>query len=317
VQTSFLPNQHLPLILQPAVDDVDLVAWAAHHRELIEQLLHKHGALLFRDFEVDSLSEFQCFTQSTAAKLMEYRERSSPRTLIEGYVYTSTDHPADQQILLHNEQSYTLEWPMKIWFYCLQQAARGGGTPIADSRRILGHLDSEIIEKFSRRQVMYVRTYGNGLGLPWQEVFQTSDPLVVEERCRRASIEFEWDGATRLKTRQIRPAIRQHRRTGETVWFNHALFFHFSSLPPVVGRAILAGVEGAELPFNTYYGDGSAIEPEVLDQIREAYRRETIGFIWQQGDILMLDNMLVAHGRESFDGPRKIAVVMGDPFSAA
>ena len=70
-----------------------------------------------------------------------------------------------------------------------------------------------------------------------------------------------------------------------------------------------------DLPNNTYYGDGSPIEPSVLDEIRDAYLKETVVFPWLKGDLLMLDNMLVAHGRAPFTEPRKILVGMADPYS--
>ncbi len=305
------PASLLPVVIQPATDDVDLSVWAGRNRGFIEENLHKHGAILFRNSQIGSLPQFETFARATSQELMTYGERSSPRTALGSYVYTSTDHPADQDILLHNEQSYTLQWPMKIWFYCQQPAARAGATPVADSRKIASRL-SEVAEKFVQRRVMYVRNYGNRLGLSWQEAFQTNDRMKVEEHCRQASIELEWKDEQRLRTRQVRAALRKHPTTGETVWFNHALFFHVSSL---VREFSVSGIPEEDLPCNTYYGDGTAIEPEVLDQIREAYRQETVRFSWQQGDILMVDNMLVAHGREWFEGERKIAVIMGDPHA--
>ena len=69
-----------------------------------------------------------------------------------------------------------------------------------------------------------------------------------------------------------------------------------------------------DLPTNTYYGDGSRIEPEVLEELREAYRQETIAFPWQAGDVMVLDNILTAHGRGPYSGPRKILVTMADPI---
>jgi amino acid adenylation domain-containing protein len=305
----------LPLVLQPAVDDVDLVAWAMRSRDFIEDNLFKHGAILFRGFKIESLGQFESFASVTSNQLITYGERSSPRTALGGYVYTSTDHPAGQNILLHNEQSYTLEWPMKIWFFCQQPASSRGATPLADSRKIADRL-SDVTERFAKQHVMYVRNYGDRLGLPWEEAFQTRDRAAVEVYCRKASIELEWKDRDRLRTRQVRAALRKHPRTGETVWFNHALFFHVSSLEESAHGSIMAGIREEELPYNTYYGDGSAIEPEVLRRIREAYRLETVSFAWQQGDILMVDNMLVAHGRESFEGERQIAVIMGDPLAS-
>ena len=67
------------------------------------------------------------------------------------------------------------------------------------------------------------------------------------------------------------------------------------------------------LPNNTYYGDGTAIEPHVLDELRAAYEAETVEFAWQRGDVLLLDNMLTAHGRAPFSPPRQIVVSMAEP----
>ena len=93
------------------------------------------------------------------------------------------------------------------------------------------------------------------------------------------------------------------------------MFFNITSLPAGVRAAFTSGIEEEDLPFNTYYGDGSPIEAAVLEEVREAYDRETIAFPWEKNDILMVDNMLVAHGRQPFTGPRKIVVAMAEPFN--
>ena len=276
----------------------------------------RHGAILFRGFDIQSISDFECFVRAISPDLMSYGERSSPRSKIGDGVYTSTDHPSDQYILLHNEQSYTLNWPMKLWFFCVKPALQQGRTPIADSRKIFSHLDARITEKFIEKQVLYVRNYGHGLGLPWREVFGTEDRTQVEEHCRQADIEFEWKESDCLRTRQVRPAVRTHPKTGEKVWFNHTVFFHISSLEAATRDSMLAVVAEDELPFNTFYGDGSPIEPSVLEEIRQAYWQETTSFLWTHGDVLMVDNMLVSHGREPFTGERHIAVAMAEPYQS-
>ncbi|HEX8559630.1 MAG TPA: TauD/TfdA family dioxygenase, partial [Pyrinomonadaceae bacterium] len=280
----------------------------------VESWLLEHGAILFRGFGVSSASEFESFARAVSDELIAYGERSSPRTQVSSGVYSSTDHPADQHIRLHNEQSYTLNWPMKIMFFCEQPAQYMGRTPIADSRKVYGRLSPRLVESFAARQVMYVRNYGDGLGLPWQEVFQTASRSVVEEHCREAGIEVEWKSGDRLRTRQVRPAVRRHPATGAPLWFNHAFFFHVSSLDPAVRDSMLAVVGEEDLPFNTFYGDGSPFEEEVLGEIGAAYGAETVSFPWERGDILLLDNMLTSHGREPFVGPRKILAAMADPF---
>jgi alpha-ketoglutarate-dependent taurine dioxygenase len=307
--------EQFPVLLQPNVENVNLIEWAKNNHQLIETMLLKQGAVLFRGFKIDSMHGFEQFVRSFPVQLINYGERSSPRTRLSSGLYTSTDHPADQYILLHNEQSYTLNWPMKIWFFCLIPAQQGGGTPIADSRKILRNLDSNTVQQFAEKQIMYVRNYGDGLGLPWQEVFQTNDKSIVEQHCRNAGIEFDWKNNNRLRTRQIRPAIRNHPKTGELVWFNHAFFFHISSLHEQAREFMLEVLSEDEFPFNTFYGDGSPIENSVIDEIRQIYKQETVVSPWQEQDILMLDNMLVAHGREPYTGPRKIVVAMAEAFS--
>ena len=316
IKTSYVdPQRPLPLVIQPGVDGLDLAAWAMSNQDFVQRELNKHGAILFRHFNVGAIPQFEQFARALSPRLMEYGERSSPRTRVTDGIYTSTDYPADQEILLHNEQSYTINWPMKIWFFCLVPAQHGGHTPIADSRRILGRINPAVIETFRQKGVMYVRNYGHGMGLSWQEAFQTNDKSLIEKHCQDAAIEAHWRDEDHLTTRQVRPAIRKHPQTGEMIWFNHALFFHISSLEAAAGESIRAGLQDDELPFNTLYGDGSRIERAALDEIRNAYREEAISFTWEKGDILMIDNMLVAHGRESFQGDRKIVVAMAEPFA--
>jgi alpha-ketoglutarate-dependent taurine dioxygenase len=308
-------TRSLPLVVRPLVEGLDLVTWALSHREFLNTHLWQHGGILFRDFYVSSAEVFEQFVVACSAQLLEYRERSSPRTQVSENIYTSTDYPANQSIFLHNENSYQHTWPLKIFFFCLTPSAQGGETPIADCRRVLAHIDVKIRESFREKGWMLGRNFGNGLSLSWQSVFQTEDKSAVEAYCRPAGIETEWRG-DQLRTRQVRPAIAQHPRTGELTWFNHAAFFHVSTLEPTTREGLLAGLDEEELPTNTYYGDGSRIEPSVLEEIREAYLRETISFTWQKGDILMLDNMLVAHGRRPYSGPRRILVAMAEPFDS-
>jgi alpha-ketoglutarate-dependent taurine dioxygenase len=67
-----------------------------------------------------------------------------------------------------------------------------------------------------------------------------------------------------------------------------------------------------DFPRNAFYGDGSHIEASILDEIREAYHCEAVSFPWRRGDVLMLDNMLTAHGRAPFSGSRKVVVGMAE-----
>ncbi|HEX2090930.1 MAG TPA: TauD/TfdA family dioxygenase [Longimicrobiaceae bacterium] len=309
------PGETLPLVIRPAVDGVDLIEWAQGHRDEIESLVLKHGGLLFRGFGLNGSEDLNRFVSAVSAGPLEYQERSSPRTHVANRVYTSTEHPADQEIFLHNEQSYNLTFPLRILFHCVVAAEEGGATPIADVRRVYERIDPEIRRRFEEKGYMYVRNFGDGFGLSWQEAFQTDDPEQVEAYGRQNRIEIEWKDGGRLRTRQVRRMVAKHPRSGDTAWFNHATFFHRTTLDPSVRAAFEAAFHREEdFPNNTLYGDGTPIEPEVMDRLRAVYRECTVSFPWQAGDLLMLDNMLTAHAREPFKGPRKILTAMADPF---
>jgi alpha-ketoglutarate-dependent taurine dioxygenase len=277
--------------------------------------LLEHGAILFRNFDLSTVSQFEQFAQALAPSLLEYHERAAPRTEVGGKIYTSTEYPADQVIPLHHEMSYSHNWPTKLWFFCQQPARQGGQTPIASDRQVFSRIAPRIKERFMQKKVMYVRNYGKGLDLSWQETFQTHERSVVEKYCREAHTEFEWRSGDRLHTRQVRQAVAVHPKTGETVWFNHAHMFHQSNLTPMVRDSLLAEFKEDELPRNAFYGDGSPIESAVLEEIRDIYNQSAVIFSWQQNDILMLDNFLASHGREPFIGPRKVLVAMAELYT--
>jgi alpha-ketoglutarate-dependent taurine dioxygenase len=302
-----------PLRVYPGQAGATLAAEFESLRGVVEQMLERDGAILFSGFASDGVEGFQRFAAAFGHPLLNYEFGSTPRSQVDGKgVYTSTEYPAHRSIPLHNEQAYTNEWPMRIWFYCAKAAASGGETPIADSREVFRRIDPALRKRFEEKRLMYVRNYGNGLDLTWQQVFNTDRRNEVEDYCRKRGIQCDWNEDGDLRTRQRVQGVAQHPRTKDWVWFNQAHLFHLSNLDPEMQEILLDTVGEEGLPRNVYYGDGSPLEDAALAEIRGVLDECEVVFPWNTGDVLMLDNMLVAHSRKPFSGERKVVVAMAE-----
>lgn len=313
-KTSYLaPGQTFPLVIQPSIAGVNLTSWAESHKEYLRKELATHGAILFRNFTIDSAEKFEAFAHAASADGELFDEYGDlPRDTPGAKVYHSTPYPADKSILFHNESSHMHRWPMKIFFYCVTVASQGGATPILDCRRTYQTIDPAIIRRMTEKKLMYVRNFIKGLDVSWQQFFQTSNKERVEEYCRRASIDFEWKSDDHLTTRQVCQAVTRHPFTAELLFFNQIQLHHISCLDSEMRASMLAMFREEDLPRNVYYGDGTPIEDAVVAEISELYEQQAVRFQWQAGDIILLDNMMVAHARDPFAGSRKILVAMAE-----
>ncbi|MBW8874482.1 MAG: non-ribosomal peptide synthase/polyketide synthase [Acidobacteria bacterium] len=307
-----LPDPGWPLLVEPAGAEVDLADWAVAHRADLEAWLATHGAILLRGFGLGSVAEFERSASAICPNLFaDYGDL--PRQEGAERIYHSTPYPADKAILFHNESSHLGRWPLRQMFFCVQPAQAGGETPIVDCREVYRRLDPAITRPFEEKGLMYVRNFTDGLDVNWRDFFHTADQAAVEAACRQAGMQLEWrqDGLT---TRQICPAVTVHPRTGEKIFFNQLQLHHPACLDPEIRASLLALFPEERLPRNVFYGDGSPIAEDVVRAVLDLYWRLSVSFPWQPGDLLLLDNMLVAHARNPFAGPRKIAVAMGELY---
>lgn len=301
----------LPLVIKAKFEHIDLPDWLTANHEFINNQLLKYGAILFRGFNIDTPSIFEKFGLAICNELFN-ENGEHPRETVSGKVYTPVFYPSDRKLLWHNENSFNHRFPLKIMFGCRQPAQQGGETPIVDSRKVFQLIDPKIRDIFIEKQVMYVRNYGDGLGLDWQTVFQTENPAEVEKKCQQNAIKFEWKLKNRLRTFSVRPAVIKHPQTGELSWFNQAQHWHPACLDPITRESLFTSFKSEDLPRNCYYGDGTPIEDSVMEEICGVYQQLEVTFTWQKGDVLLLDNILAAHARNPFVGERKLFVAMGE-----
>lgn len=287
-------------------------AWAAAHREHVNDLVARNGAVLLRGLGVASAADVTAVADALGVHRMIEREGFAPRTPYSDAVYSSLQWPPDEPMCMHHELSYASEVPGTLVLGCLTPPDKGGKTELADSQQVLTALPDYVVAPFEREGWLLSRMYQE-VGVPWQDAFGTEDRARVDAYCAAEGLEHEWLQDGRLRTRQRRAAVIRHPRTGEKGWFNQIAFLNELTLDPAI-REYLVDMYGPEgLPFNTAYGDGAPISGQTVETINEVYRDLTVAEPWQAGDVMVVDNIRMSHNREPYEGPREIVVVLGDP----
>ena len=311
-------TQTLPVFITAKDDTLNLNDWAKQNLELINSLKHQYGAVLFRGFGITTAQAFTEVITTTSCEPMDnYLERQLSRDRVSGNVFTSTAHPKEGEIFLHNEQSFNLNFPRNIYFNCHVAASAGGCTPLADTRKIFNRIPEDIRARFIEQGFMYNRNFMKFMYVDWPWAFQTEVPEEVEQYCNANQIKFNWthpNDMINLSTSQIRPMVARHPVTNEHCWFNHCLAFNVNNLAANMQAMIRSSFKENEYPYHTYFGDGSPIESDVIHALQDAYKSEQVRFDWQVGDLLMVDNIAVSHGRDSFEGERLVLTAMSHPI---
>jgi alpha-ketoglutarate-dependent taurine dioxygenase len=213
---------------------------------------------------------------------------------------------------LHHELSYVLEFPGLMLFACLVAPTDGGATPVADSAAVLRALPDGLVERFERAGWLLIRNYTSEIGASVAEAFGTDDRRAVESYCRANAIALEWRPDGTLRTRQRRSAVVRHPLTGRRCWFNQIAFLNEWTMNPEVREYLIDTYGEDGLPFNTRFGNGDPIGAEIVQVINETYEANTVREPWQAGDLMLVDNVRTAHGREPFKGPREVLVGLAD-----
>jgi hypothetical protein len=291
-------------------------------RAWVKSVLLERGALLLRGFKaLRTADDVEALARSFSPRLMDYRGGTSVRSQVTAGVVTASDAPRFFPIGMHQELSYQSEVPARLIFFCETPPGHGGQTPLADMRAVYCRVPEDVRARFESRGCRLQRMLAPRRRFvgprTWPEVFGTGDRQGVERLAAERGWEAQWlpGGMLRLLN-EVRPASVTHPVSGERVWFNQAHLLHPSSIAadlrddgrPVAARlAAFAGrLRRGPARYLTTFGDGSPIAEADLDAVRKAIRAELIVFDWQRGDLLLLDNYLMAHGRRPYRGRRRI-----------
>ncbi|MDF3288143.1 TauD/TfdA family dioxygenase [Streptomyces silvisoli] len=291
--------------------------WAAEHRDALRAVVAEHGSVLVRGLGLLDTAGAGAVFREIGSGLLPEAEPFAPRLPFGDGVHSSTKWPQNQQMCMHHELSYRLEFPGLMLFACLTAPPVGGATPVADAPSVLEALPAALVERFERDGWLLTRTYNEEIGASVAEAFGTEDRHAVEAYCRANAIDFDWQPGGGLRTRQRRSAVLRHPVSGRRCWFNQVAFLNEWTIAEEV-REYLLDVYGPDgLPFNTSFGNGDPIDKDIVELLNAVYEDHTLREPWQDGDLLIVDNIRTAHGREPFEGPREVVVAMTDKTQLA
>ncbi len=306
------PTATFPLVLQPkpapGAHDLSVSQWAADARTWIDDALHQNGAILLRGLPLASADDFTHFVEGLGAETLGYAGGIALRDAVTSNVMTASYEPPEVSMEPHNEMAYTRIYPSKVLFFCETPPTSGGETPIVDVRQYAQGIDPALRQKVEQTGIKYLRHLPHRHAesfASWQQTFYTDDKQDVKRFMDERGYDFYWDSDDNLTYSYVLPATVTHPITGEALWFNQLVSHHASYF---YGYPCLADLDDHHCPFHTQYGDGTEFSPEVIAHIREQLWRCAVAFSWQEGDVLVLDNLLVQHGRMSFEGARRILV---------
>jgi len=286
-----------------------LVGYLSAAGDLDAQLISKK-ALVFRGFRIGR-EELDEILDLILPGRLAYVHGNSPRTKVGDKVYTSTEYPPTFTISMHNEMSYASRWPAKLAFYCEQAAGSGGATPLVDGTRWLADLDDEVRDAFAGGVCYQQNLHGGmGLGRSWQATFETDSREEVEKYLSGASAAWKWRSDGGLHVRQVGPATTRHPVTGDEVWFNQADQWHPAGLGDETAAALTAIMPREELPQSVTFADGDPIPAACIRHVQQRGLAAAVDVEWRPGDLLLIDNVLVGHGRRPFTGSRRVLVAM-------
>jgi hypothetical protein len=282
--------------------------WAAGHAGELSRLSLAHGAVLIRGLGVTSAPDLAGIRAALGYQQAGLTEHFAERKQLAPGVYSAPDWAADREQCLHHEQGYGIDFPRVLLMACLARASTGGALLLGDTRTALGHLPAGLEKRFRADGWLLERSFRPHFGLQWPAAFGVSTPEEAESFCARRLIGCAWQPDGVLRAGQRRSAIIHHPLTGEACWFNDVAFFSRWSVDPEERQVLLSAFGADGLPFDTWFGDGEPITEEDWRGVLGAYDAVLYRADWRDGDVLLMDNILTAHGREPYQGRQEVAV---------
>ncbi|MFK8054245.1 MAG: TauD/TfdA family dioxygenase [Woeseiaceae bacterium] len=284
----------------------DMKGWITRNKETLLDALSTHGAILFRGFPIDGAEDFDQAIRAFGMDSFTYKESLSNAVRVNKteLVFTANEAPPEVSIFLHHEMAQTPLFPSRLFFCCEKAPDADGETPLCRSDILLEKLDQsapQFVADCERLGVKYSNVMpadddpNSGQGRSWKSTLDTDDKVAAEARLEKLGYDYQWqaDGSLRATTPAL-PAIRT-LKDGRRVFFNQLI------------AAFRGWKDARNSPQKSIsFGDGSTIPTEAMDIAIRLADELSFDLAWQAGDIALIDNYLVMHGRRPFQGTRRV-----------
>ncbi|MDG2002950.1 MAG: TauD/TfdA family dioxygenase [Novosphingobium sp.] len=313
-----------PLFIQhdgSMTDAGHFMEWSRERRSLLDELVLRHGGIVLRGFPIDDAEQFNRFANLFPIYAHGYAGGMAPRRHVTGDVLESTYLTQDFKLSLHSEMAYMKNFPPRIAFFCEQASCIGGETIIGSLAELTRRIPPALRERIERHKVRVVRNYApcgssrdlkaiedtNQIG--WDEAFETEDPTEAERLCGQLGLEFEWNEDGSLTLFDLVEPFTIHPKTQERV-YRSSLHTDITSERQGMAATRERLIAQQKHPSGSFLDTGEKLTREEAECIHRIQDEIEISWQWRDGDLMILDNLQVAHGRNPYSGPRLVHVAL-------
>tara|TARA_R110002072_G_scaffold13481_3_gene56976 strand:+ start:46617 stop:47612 length:996 start_codon:yes stop_codon:yes gene_type:complete len=302
-------GEAFPLVYECRTENANLKTvddWLRQSRATLDRQVREAGTVFFRGFPLSTDQDFDHFIRAFDYPNFRYEDSLSNavRVVRTERVFTANEAPPNVTICLHHEMAQTPVYPSRLFFFCEHPAEQGGATPLCRSDILFERLRNEFPEFVTdceTKGLLYTNIMPaendptSGMGRSWQSTFRAETHEEAEQQLQRLGYSWEWlpDGCLRSTT-PVLPAVMEIA-PGRKTFFNQLI------------AAFRGWKDSRNDPTKAVtFGDGSKLNPETMDRVAAIAEELTFDVPWQKGDVALIDNRVVMHGRRTFSGTRKV-----------
>lgn len=254
---------------------------------------------------------------------------TATRREITDILSTANEGPPERTIYQHNEFSRFSKYPTTLFFVCHKYNGKGGETPIVHGGEFFEAVNKEAPEftkELSKRGLFmeqiwplksdnnthwsYKFCFGRNIDVEDHD-FEHHKEVAIELAKEIASPVCEFTENLDLRVSQYTDPIRVYEpKRGDPYpcFFNSIAAFYAN---------VKYQIDGYSKTKNISYNDGGRIPEKYLDLVLQKSIELAYKHVWEEGDIVIVDNYQVSHGRCPWKGERNILVSMWDEIDKA